>query len=140
MLQQPKAALAAGAPIDAVAPAHSTPVDSALVAVPAAAAAVAKAPAEGYCLRPSDGDIWTRDEAVTLLPIQKGVSISIHTGKAWLVTYRYRNGAGKKSETHTWGPTTGLSHKDALKACLQWVWGVHREETGEIPGFSIDDL
>jgi hypothetical protein len=83
----------------------------------------------GYVFRPSGGEIWTRDEASTLLPAAKGCSISIHTGKAWMVTYSMRTTPGPKSHTSTWGggKTMHLSHKECLQQCLFWVWDRHVE-------------
>ena len=93
-------------------------------------------------LRPSGGETWTRAEAATLLPVAKGVSISIAQGKSWCVKYQHRTVSpwDKKSETHSWGPFTGLTHREALVQCLHWVWGVHQEETGELPDFDLQAL
>ena len=79
-------------------------------------------------------------EAATLVPKVQGCSVSIHSGAAWIVTYRQRGSEGKKSESHTWGPTTGLTHKEALQACLRWVWSVHEQDCGQSCPFAIDEL
>jgi hypothetical protein len=131
------AAAAPAAPVPPAAepqPAVSTPVE-----IPPTSTA-ASGTGGPFAIRPSDGDKFSRDEASTLLPACAGCSVSIHSGAAWVVVYRGRSTPGKKSTTHTWGPTTGLSHSQALRACLLWVWSVHEECTGEICPFDFDDV
>jgi len=107
---------------------------------PAPAAAANRFPRGGFVLRPSVGDHWDRVEAATLVPKVQGCSVSIHSGASWIVTYRKRASEGKKSESHTWGPKAGLTHKEALQACLRWVWSVHEQDCGQSCPFAIDEL
>ena len=97
-------------------------------------------PGGGFALRPSAGDIWTKQEAATLIPRATGCSITIIAGTRWSLYYRNRATDGKKSDHHAWGVHTGLSHKEALQACLRWGWEVHFECTGEACPFDIDAL
>ena len=96
----------------------------------------------GYVFRPSGGGIWNRDEASTLLPAAKGCSISIHTGKAWTVTYSMPTTPGAKSHTSTWGggKTMHMTHKDCLKQCLYWAWERHVECGNDDCPFDIGAL
>ena len=93
-----------------------------------------------FVLRPSDGEMWTRDEADTLIPKRKGCWISIHSGNSWMISYQNRTTPGQKSKRHAWGFHTSLTHKRALQEVLLWVWGVHFRETGERCPFDIEAL
>lgn len=98
-----------------------------------AAQTTTKAPARA--LRPIDGEQFTAIEARSFLPTSPGCTASIHTGRAWQVKYPGRVSRGPKSHMVTWGP--GMSHRQALLACLAWVWAMHSEATGEEPPWDL---
>eukprot|EP00971_Amphidinium_carterae_P095221 1883697-Amphidinium_carterae.7 len=81
--------------------------------------------------RPTSGESFSLSEGKLLCPTAPGVSLAVHSGRAWQVKYVNRVGAGPKSHMSTWGGNERLSCNAALKRVLQWLWDRHIEA---VPG------
>ena len=127
-------------------PAPATPEGAIVLHDPVAAAPRALVPRtrarppEGYSLRPSTGDAFTKEEANRLRPQVRGCTLGDSRGGGWTIKYPGRVSEGKKSCTHHWGFYTGLTNTQALRECLQWAWALHTEATSEEPWFEFEEL
>ena len=91
--------------------------------------------------RPALGAKYTLEEGKALMPQTMGVSLSIHSGKAWQAKYTNRISIGPRSRMHSWGPVTGLTFNQALRDTLEWAWDMHLEAVpGSMCPHDLDSL
>ena len=91
--------------------------------------------------RPALGAKYTLEEGKALMPQTMGVSLSIHSGKAWQAKYTNRISIGPRSRMHSWGAVTGLTFNQALRDTLKWAWDMHLEAVpGSMCPHDLDSL
>ena len=93
-----------------------------------------------YPVKPSSGSIHTVAEANMLKPPGAGSSVQLNRGGGWTAKMLHRTTPGRKSNTNSWGPKSGLTSEQALGRSLHWAWTVYMEEGGEPPPFNIFDM
>jgi hypothetical protein len=85
---------------------------------------------------PAHGIVWTQDEVKMLAPPRSTISREIKWDRRWRVQYK---SDPIRSTQHMFAETEA-SERMAIIHCLDFLWRVHKDCTGEVSPFNFDEL